>query len=81
MNNFLDYYTWYQNATLLHKKLLQPLREGDGSGASNVHYQNAKLNYMRVAREISSLLSESLVKFDYGFIVLGLALTSVVSFY
>ncbi|KAH8319714.1 hypothetical protein KR074_004393 [Drosophila pseudoananassae] len=74
-----DYYTWYQNATLLHKKLLHPLREGDGSGASKVHYQNAKLNYMRVAREISSLLSESLVKFDYGFIALGLSLTTVTS--
>jgi len=74
-----DYYTWYQNATLLHKKLLHPLREGGGGGASQVYYQNAKLNYMRVAREISSLLSESLVKFDYGFIALGLALTTAVS--
>jgi len=43
------------------------------------YYQNAKLNYMRVAREISSLLSESLVKFDYGFIALGLTLTTAVS--
>nr|XP_017014911.2 GPI ethanolamine phosphate transferase 2 [Drosophila takahashii] len=74
-----DYYTWYQNATLLHKKLLHPLREGDGGGASQVYYQNAKLNYMRVAREISGLLSESLVKFDYGFIALGLALTTATS--
>ncbi|EDX06027.1 GPI ethanolamine phosphate transferase 2 [Drosophila simulans] len=74
-----DYYTWYQNATLLHKKLLRPLREGDGGGASQVYYQNAKLNYMRVAREISDLLSESLVKFDYGFIAVGLALTTSTS--
>ncbi|ALC41157.1 CG2144 [Drosophila busckii] len=71
-----DYYHWYQNATLLHKDLLDPLREGDGSSASQVHYQNAKLNYMRVAREISGLLSESLVKFDYGFIAMGLVLTT-----
>jgi len=35
---------------------------------------------MRVAREISDLLSESLVKFDYGFIAVGLALTTSVSF-
>ncbi|KAH8373021.1 hypothetical protein KR009_010522 [Drosophila setifemur] len=71
-----DYYSWYQNATLLHKQLLKPLRKENGSGASKVHYQKAKLNYMRVAREISELLSESLVKFDYGFIALGLALTT-----
>ncbi|XP_030558101.1 GPI ethanolamine phosphate transferase 2 [Drosophila novamexicana] len=74
-----DYYHWYQNATLLHKQLLQPLRIGDGSGASKVHYQNAKLNYLRVAREISGQLSESLVKFDYGFIAVGLALTTASS--
>ncbi|XP_023165186.1 GPI ethanolamine phosphate transferase 2 [Drosophila hydei] len=71
-----DYYHWYQNATLLHKQLLTPLRVGDGTGASNVHYQNAKLNYLRVAREISAQLSESLVKFDYGFIAVGLTLTT-----
>ncbi|XP_017049652.1 GPI ethanolamine phosphate transferase 2 isoform X2 [Drosophila ficusphila] len=67
-----DFYTWYQNATLLHKKLLL-------GGASQVFYQNAKLNYMRVAREISGLLSESLVKFDYGFMAIGLALTTATS--
>ncbi|XP_017025239.1 GPI ethanolamine phosphate transferase 2 [Drosophila kikkawai] len=74
-----DYYTWYQNATLVHKKLIFQMRDGDGSGASQVLYHNAKLNYMRVAREISGLLSESLVKFDYGFIALGLALTTAAS--
>ncbi|XP_034651982.1 GPI ethanolamine phosphate transferase 2 [Drosophila subobscura] len=74
-----DYYTWYQNATLLHRQLLLPLRDGDGSGASQVLYQNAKLNYIRMAREISGLLSESLVRFDYGFIVLGLSLTTATS--
>ncbi|XP_030382090.1 GPI ethanolamine phosphate transferase 2 [Scaptodrosophila lebanonensis] len=68
-----DYYHWYQNATLLHKKLLHSIR--DRESTSNVHYQVAKLNYMRMAREISMLLSESLVKFDYGFIAIGLALT------
>ncbi|KAH8415928.1 hypothetical protein KR222_003907 [Zaprionus bogoriensis] len=70
-----DYYDWYLNATLLHRQLLEPLRQGDGSSASKVHYQNAKLNYLRVAREISGQLSESLVKFDYGLISVGLALT------
>jgi len=75
---FLDYYVWYQNATLLHKNLLKPLRNGDGSSASKVHYENAKLNYLRVAREISGQLSESLVKFDYGLIAVGLALTTSV---
>jgi len=74
----LDYYVWYQNATLLHKNLLKPLRNGDGSSASKVHYENAKLNYLRVAREISGQLSESLVKFDYGLIAVGLALTTAV---
>ncbi|KAM8713010.1 hypothetical protein ACLKA7_013342 [Drosophila subpalustris] len=74
-----DYYVWYQNATLLHKELLHPLRSGDGSGASKVHYENAKLNYLRVAREISGQLSESLVKFDYGLIAVGLALTTATS--
>ncbi|EDW02589.1 GPI ethanolamine phosphate transferase 2 [Drosophila grimshawi] len=74
-----DYYHWYQEATLLHKQLLQPLRLGDGSLASRVHYENAKLNYLRVAREISGQLSESLVKFDYGFIAVGLALTTATS--
>ncbi|XP_062128332.1 uncharacterized protein LOC133840490 [Drosophila sulfurigaster albostrigata] len=74
-----DYFAWYQNATLLHKNLLQPLRLGDGSSASKVHYENAKLNYLRVAREISEQLSESLVKFDYGLIAVGLALTTATS--
>lgn len=74
-----DYYVWYQNATLLHKNLLKPLRNGDGSSASKVHYENAKLNYLRVAREISGQLSESLVKFDYGLIAVGLALTTSTS--
>lgn len=77
--SLLDYYTWYQNATLVHKKLLHHMRDRDGSVASQVQFHTAKLNYMRVAREISSLLSESLVKFDYGFIALGLALTTAVS--
>ncbi|XP_016990044.1 GPI ethanolamine phosphate transferase 2 [Drosophila rhopaloa] len=74
-----DYYTWYQNATLLHKKLLDTSKDSGGGGASHVYQVQAKLNYMRVAREISGLLSESLVKFDYGFITLGLALTTAAS--
>ncbi|XP_068147510.1 GPI ethanolamine phosphate transferase 2 [Drosophila tropicalis] len=70
-----DYYGWYQEATQKHKQVI--LEETESS--SLVNYETAKLNYMRVAEKISVLLSESLIKFDYGFIALGLGLTTTAS--
>lgn len=67
---------WFTTAKSAHKQFLLEKRNNNFENA--FFFEDAKVHYLRLAREISNQLSDSLVQFDYGLITLGLALSTIV---
>ncbi|XP_049317848.1 GPI ethanolamine phosphate transferase 2-like, partial [Bactrocera dorsalis] len=67
---------WFITAKSAHKQFLLEKRNNNFENA--FIFEDSKIHYIRLAREISNQLSDSLVQFDYGLITLGLALTTIV---
>ncbi|XP_036330993.1 GPI ethanolamine phosphate transferase 2 isoform X2 [Rhagoletis pomonella] len=67
---------WFEHAKSAHKRFLY-LKRNENFGNAFI-FEDAKVHYLRVSREISEKLSDSLVRFDYGLITIGLMLTTLV---
>lgn len=67
-----DYYFWLTEAELDHKNFLE------SNATSYLSFEKAKQNYIRVAKNISKLLSDSLVKYDNDLILISLVLSTLV---
>ncbi|CAD7013641.1 GPI ethanolamine phosphate transferase 2 isoform X2 [Ceratitis capitata] len=67
---------WFTTAKSAHKQFLSTKRNDDFD--NNFIFEDAKVHYLLMSREISQQLSASLVQFDYGLITLGLLLTTLV---
>ncbi|XP_011190625.2 GPI ethanolamine phosphate transferase 2 [Zeugodacus cucurbitae] len=68
---------WFTTAKSAHKQFL--LEKRNKNFENTFIFEHAKVHYLRLAREISNQLSDSLVQFDYGLITLGLMLTTFVT--
>uniref|UniRef100_A0A1A9ZNE3 GPI ethanolamine phosphate transferase 2 C-terminal domain-containing protein n=1 Tax=Glossina pallidipes TaxID=7398 RepID=A0A1A9ZNE3_GLOPL len=65
------YYQWWQEARNSHKHFLL------SNVSSLVTFEKAKQNYMRFSKEVSRQLTQTLVEFEYDFIVIALTLTTL----
>uniref|UniRef100_A0A1A9X3S4 GPI ethanolamine phosphate transferase 2 n=1 Tax=Glossina brevipalpis TaxID=37001 RepID=A0A1A9X3S4_9MUSC len=65
------YYQWWLEARNSHKHFLL------SNISSLVTFEKAKQNYMRFSKEISQQLTQTLVEFEYDFIVIALTLTTL----
>lgn len=74
MQMFIAYYQWWQEARNSHKHFLL------SNVSSLVTFEKAKQNYIRFSKEVSRQLTQTLVEFEYDFIVIALTLTTLVSF-
>ncbi|XP_065365979.1 GPI ethanolamine phosphate transferase 2 isoform X2 [Calliphora vicina] len=68
---FEDYFSWYTEAKMSHKEFIA------SKGTSFLSYEKAKQNYIRLSKNISQLLSESLVRYDIPLIIIALSLTTL----
>ncbi|XP_037945337.1 GPI ethanolamine phosphate transferase 2 [Teleopsis dalmanni] len=74
-----EYLSWFLKAKSAHFDFLSKLR--NKKEQSSFDFEQAKLNYVRSSRTISTLLSESRVRFHYDFIAIGLTLTTMTTGY
>lgn len=65
--------SWYTEAKMNHKHFIS------SQGLSSLSYEKAKQNYARLAKTISGLLTDSLVRYDMPLIVISLSLSTFVS--
>ncbi|XP_053962637.1 GPI ethanolamine phosphate transferase 2 isoform X1 [Anastrepha ludens] len=67
---------WFTTAKSAHKQFLLTKRNENFENAFT--FEDAKVHYLRLSRDISEQLSDSLVQFDYGLIAIGLSLMTLV---